>query len=268
CYITADEFCARCTRTMETLDRLERYEGHLLNWYNTKSLEPLNPRYVSTVDSGNLIASLWVLQQGCNDVVHAPILSRTGMRGLRDTLSILEERCGDDPSAGVAVRALRRLMHGAKQGHELIARYRMASVPMQRLREAQRWHVAATDERSYWTERLSSELSSWTGCADRYLRWMEILASPPDSLLRAIGDDAVRLRRKALHDVPSLETLGGSDATAVDSILAWRGSREMRPGLASWLDELAEEYRTARTNAAETMKAIRALSANAAKLAD
>ena len=52
---------------MATLGRLEHYEGHLLNWYDTKTLQPLTPRYVSTVDSGNLIASLWVLEQGCQD---------------------------------------------------------------------------------------------------------------------------------------------------------------------------------------------------------
>ena len=63
-YLTADELRRRIGQTMETLNRLERYEGHLLNWYDTKSLEPLQPRYVSTVDSGNLLACLWVLEQG------------------------------------------------------------------------------------------------------------------------------------------------------------------------------------------------------------
>ena len=85
-YLTADEFCLRCSRTMETLERMERYEGHLLNWYDTRTLEPLNPRYVSTVDSGNLVAALWVLQQGCHDVLRAPIVGQTGLRGLNDTL--------------------------------------------------------------------------------------------------------------------------------------------------------------------------------------
>ena len=92
-YLTPDEFCRRCSRTMETLGRMEPYEGHLFNWYDTGTLEPLNPRYVSTVDSGNLIAALWVIQQGCTDVLKAPILARsTGLRGLHDTLSILERR--------------------------------------------------------------------------------------------------------------------------------------------------------------------------------
>jgi len=42
---------------METIGKLERYEGHLLNWYDVKTLTPLEPRYVSAVDSGNLLGA-------------------------------------------------------------------------------------------------------------------------------------------------------------------------------------------------------------------
>jgi cyclic beta-1,2-glucan synthetase len=269
-YLTSDEFCLRCSNTMETLSRMEHYEGHLLNWYDTRTLEPLNPRYVSTVDSGNLIAALWVLQQGCNDALRAPVIGQMGLRGLSGTLSILEGKCGDDPSAVVALHALRRLVRGSKEGHELIGRYRMALAPMQKLRESQRWHVSATDERSYWASRLSAELASWTNVADRYLPWMETLASPPDSSLFAIGQDAVKLRRRALHQMPSLAELSGANhsATLVDEILTWRSHRELRPELAAWLDQLAAQYAAARANATEAVARLQALSADASKLAD
>ena len=62
------------------------------------------------MDSGNLIAALWVLEQGCSDILRAPIVGQMGLRGLNDTLSILEGKCGDDPSAIVALHALRRLL--------------------------------------------------------------------------------------------------------------------------------------------------------------
>jgi cyclic beta-1,2-glucan synthetase len=267
-YLTPDEFCRRCSGTMETIDRLEHYEGHLLNWYNISTLEPLNPRYVSTVDSGNLVAALWVLEQGCNDMLRAPIIGHAGLRGLNDTLSILAEHCGDDPSVGVSLHALRRLLRGSRQGHELIARYRMALNPIQKLREAQRWHVAAGDERSYWATRLSAELTCWTDTVDRYLTWMETLASPPDSTLRAIGPDAIRLRRRALRQVPSLETLAGDSPTLVDSVLAWRTSPDLRPKLSEWLDRLSGEYAAARANAAEIVRNLKTLAVNAGKLAD
>ncbi len=267
-YLTADGLCARCSHTMETVERLERYEGHLLNWYDTRTLQPLLPRYVSTVDSGNLVAALWVLQQGCRDAMHAPVIGHSTPRGLADTLAVLEERCGDDPSVAAALHALRRLLHGAREGHELLARLRMAAVSIERLQEGQRWHVAADDERTYWASRLASEFTAWNETANRYLRWMETLASPPDAAVREIGPDAVHMRRRALRHAPSLDTLAGGSSTLMDSILAWKDSRDLRPEMSVWLDRLAGEYASARANAVETVENFRKLCADAERLAD
>ncbi len=162
-YITADDFCRRCESTFETLGRMERYEGHLLNWYDTRTLEPLFPRYVSTVDSGNLLASLWVLQQGCRDIVRAPVIGPTAVHGLNDTRGVLEKTCHDDPSAAVALNAIRRLLRGTRgknQVRELIAHFRLASSPILKLQESQRWHVARSDDRSYWSAHLAAEFTS------------------------------------------------------------------------------------------------------------
>jgi cyclic beta-1,2-glucan synthetase len=267
-YITVDDFASRVAHTMETLHRLERYEGHLLNWYDTRTLEPLNPRYVSTVDSGNLLACFWVLEQGMHDILRAPIIGALSIRGLTDTLTILEEKCGDDPSTAPALSALRRLLRGVKEGHELIARFRMAEGPIQRLRETHRWHSdeASKDERAYWADRLSAECTSWSATADRYLRWMETLAQPPDSTLRQIGPDAVALRRRALRATPSIANLADGSHTHVDSILEWR-TRAPRSGIAAWLDELATEYAAARSRAAETVESYRRISETATTLA-
>jgi hypothetical protein len=46
------------------MKRLEAHRGHLYNWYDTRSLAPLEPRFVSSVDSGNLAASLVALNHG------------------------------------------------------------------------------------------------------------------------------------------------------------------------------------------------------------
>jgi cyclic beta-1,2-glucan synthetase len=60
-YLSTDSLLRRIEATLTTLERLERYEGHFLNWYDTQTLRPLHPKYVSTVDSGNLAASLIAL---------------------------------------------------------------------------------------------------------------------------------------------------------------------------------------------------------------
>ncbi len=73
-FIDQPELVRRIGGTLATLERLERFEGHWLNWYNTETLSPLLPKYVSTVDSGNLAGSLLTLSVGLRDI--APDLSR------------------------------------------------------------------------------------------------------------------------------------------------------------------------------------------------
>jgi cyclic beta-1,2-glucan synthetase len=63
---------ARLTATLDSIESLERHRGHLLNWYDTTTLAPLHPRYVSTVDSGNLAGSLLCLAQGLRALAEAP----------------------------------------------------------------------------------------------------------------------------------------------------------------------------------------------------
>ena len=60
-FITLDELLQKIQPTLATMEKLERYNGHFLNWYDTRSLQPLAPLYVSTVDSGNLTACLFTL---------------------------------------------------------------------------------------------------------------------------------------------------------------------------------------------------------------
>ena len=71
------------------MDTLEHYRGHLLNWYDTQTLTPLPPRYISTVDSGNLAACLIALKQGCLALTDAPLVGAQQWQGLLVILDIL-----------------------------------------------------------------------------------------------------------------------------------------------------------------------------------
>ena len=266
-YLTADDFLERCSQTMATLNRLERYEGHLLNWYETGTLSPLLPRYVSTVDSGNLIASLWVLEQGCRETLRDPLLDRSSMKGLSDTAAVLVERCGPDPSTSAPLRELQRLLRGKAEGQDLIARLRLALAPLAQLRERAEWPDSAGEERTYWLGRFSRELHSRIAILDRYLGWMETLTRPPDSSLRALGDDAVRLRRRLLQVTPSLVSLASTSPGPMDRLLAGRATAGLSPEMGAWLDQLASEYKSARAAAAETVQKFETLENDAKSLA-
>ncbi len=91
-FLTVPEFAEQTLRTLATVAKLPRSHGHLLNWYDTRTLQPLQPGFVSSVDSGNLVASLWTLQQGCVDLLHRPLLERQLAEGLADHLRILADR--------------------------------------------------------------------------------------------------------------------------------------------------------------------------------
>ena len=63
-YISAGRLVERTANALHTMAALERYRGHFYNWYDTQSLQPLLPIYVSTVDSGNLAGHLLTLRAG------------------------------------------------------------------------------------------------------------------------------------------------------------------------------------------------------------
>ena len=96
-YITAGECLRRVGNTLASMEKLERYHGHLYNWYDTRTLQPLLPRYVSSVDSGNLAGCLLTLQAGLAEMKHQPVLSANAWQGLRDTLQVLAEQLAAAP---------------------------------------------------------------------------------------------------------------------------------------------------------------------------
>ena len=81
----------RLEATLATMHRLERFRGHFYNWYDTAGLRALEPRYVSTVDSGNLAAHLLALGNACRSAVHDPLPHRDVFAGIDDALQLAGE---------------------------------------------------------------------------------------------------------------------------------------------------------------------------------
>ena len=88
-YLPAGQLLERLTNAFRTMDALERLHGHFYNWYDTQSLAPLPPLYISTVDSGNLAGHLLTLRAGLLGLPDQPILSPRWLEGLGDTLAVL-----------------------------------------------------------------------------------------------------------------------------------------------------------------------------------
>src|SRR5579862_2558165 len=90
---TADAV-ARLEGTLETMSRLESFRGHFYNWYDTRELRRLDPKNVSSVDSGNLAAHLLALGNGCRELVRHSFLGQRAFAGLNDTIALLREALG------------------------------------------------------------------------------------------------------------------------------------------------------------------------------
>lgn len=99
-YITQGRVLLRTGQTLDTLDKLEHFRGHLYNWYDTRTLEPLNPRYVSSVDSGNLAGHLLTLSTGLHLWRQQPVMNiAQWLNGIEDTLYMAEKEHDAAPTA-------------------------------------------------------------------------------------------------------------------------------------------------------------------------
>jgi len=94
-YISTKELFERTANTLNSMQKMERYKGHFYNWYDTETLQPLLPKYISTVDSGNLVGHLLVAKQGLLAVLHKKTESKKLLEGLRDTLYVLNDTLED-----------------------------------------------------------------------------------------------------------------------------------------------------------------------------
>ena len=251
-YITPDDVVARNLATLATLDKLERFEGHLLNWYDISNLEPLRPRYVSTVDSGNLIASLWALDAALQELLSRPVLDVSALRGLADALAVLREIPGpaNEPAFETALHSLEKLtLVAPMELQDVIHRIRAATRPAKALVEM--LPADGSDPRTYWAQQVRKQVDAWNALIDKYLRPVEILAASP-SLLMSLGGSVHEFRREAISATFSLRNIATANIASLPSLLAFQLRRD-EPGIPEpvrvWLDELATEAARARQNA-------------------
>ena len=85
-FMTPADFARSTLGTLETYSRLEKCRGHIYNWYDLETLQPLKPKIVSAVDSGNLAASLYTLHGGTMAMLRCPLITLSALTTLRRTV--------------------------------------------------------------------------------------------------------------------------------------------------------------------------------------
>ena len=249
-YLTTNQVIEKLTSTMESIGRLERYEGHLLNWYDIQTLAPLEPRYVSSVDSGNLLGAMWALEQGLEELIHAPLLTGKTFAGLADTGEILQQ---DSTSAGITGLYRHTL-------DELLTEWNAPPsgiidlLRLQRRMQIDVDSVVAAAGAAPWAAELEQQVSAWVQNSDSYLTWIEILAEKSLQDLAPLGAEALLAIQQDLSRPPSLHDLAHD---RIDSVTILRTIREESAQaiahLEPWLNRVIAAFATAQWLAGETL---------------
>jgi cyclic beta-1,2-glucan synthetase len=157
-YLSPAEFATVTERTLSTMRDLRRYRGHFFNWYDNFSLEPLQPAFVSTVDSGNLATCLWTLKQTCLEMVERPV-EDAASQGLGDHLRLVVELARGLPLEGAAASAASDLLNSVIEGAaptDLTGLQRSLAVLGDAL---QHLDLDQTGELRYWIQEASCRVS-------------------------------------------------------------------------------------------------------------
>jgi cyclic beta-1,2-glucan synthetase len=109
-YLDIEEFLLGLGRVLNTTDELRRYRGHFFNWYDTRTLQPEAPYFVSVVDSGNLAASLCAIRQGLLGLLKQPVFGVAILDGLRDHVLRLRDELPYAARSGSLMRPMASLL--------------------------------------------------------------------------------------------------------------------------------------------------------------
>ncbi|MEO8397982.1 MAG: hypothetical protein ABI700_33620, partial [Chloroflexota bacterium] len=231
------DLMTRLQATFDTLDQLEHYRGHLLNWYDTESLAALAPRYVSTVDSGNLAGCLVVIEQACLAFPNSFVIRPQRWQGLLDTLGLLEERLDElySKSHEVPVTHLRTYMVSLEQTIQAILQAPDQWASLIEWLNHEAWEtlssliIAVLDSSSpnaetlsglrITSERLHHHLTSMQRDMELLLPWLQPVSQPPALFIQAERDSLLAVAwQTLLASLPTSPRLG--ELTAIREMLA------------------------------------------------
>ncbi len=288
-YISMERLLDRTERQLGALDRLDQYRGHFYNWYDTKTLRPLPPLYISTVDSGNLAGHLMVLHEALLELPQSPIVPPRLFEGLRDTARVLLEVARGEYSyveerkpSPAPLDVLRKIetieAELSNPPHTLSA----ATLFLQRMvRSASEITVAVAGHREqelqWWAQALERDVRDHYDELLRVAPW-SAMAAPAEALWRRGSAQQVQrltllrdLLRK-IDGVPTLQEVADLQQTVLptlDKILEeiaqgdGEATQDMR-----WLGELREHLIAGSHLAARRIEAIQQMAKRVHEMED
>jgi cellobiose phosphorylase len=175
-YCTIKEFIEMTANTITTVEGMEKYRGHLYNWYDTQSLVPLKPKYISTVDSGNFTGHIITLQQGLLALPDKKIITAATFEGLLDELRILLDKAAI-PGLQEFTDELAATYHQHLDNLPAVKKYteglekRLMSIFL---------HMESdpANETGWWIQKVFSHLETINNDLSAFVPWYHLPAAP------------------------------------------------------------------------------------------
>ena len=268
-YIQAGILIDRSSRTLATMTRLERSQGHFFNWYDTQTLEPLLPRYISTVDSGNLAGHLLTLRAGLLELLDAPILPAQVFSGLSDSFEIVADSIDGVAATtmadfrkelSTALKALPRNLSADRLSLVKLAAISARLVPLVAGGFSAKLDSVPDSEAIEWAQALDKQCQAALGELHLLVPWL-FLPAPPIGL-EAYWDNLLKLA-----GAPSLRKLSALDVDFGRAI-ATRLDAQISPAQRDWLSELQRQISQAGAAARARIGRIEALIEQAGDFAE
>jgi cellobiose phosphorylase len=255
-YISTGRLLERTANALHTMAALERYRGHFYNWYDTQSLQPLLPIYISTVDSGNLAGHLLTLRAGLVALPDQQILGERRFDGLSHTLRIITDTAGEAALAPLAQLQV-DLASAVDSPPTALAAARLCLDGLARSAEDLVRSLDAEPESQlrWWSQSLYRQ------CQDA-LDELTFLA--PWTLVPALPGNLSEFQ--GMGEIPTLRQLGNLEADMLPVIeprLAVAATPEER----TWLEELRRLITEASRRAGSRIEAIERMARQSSELA-
>jgi cyclic beta-1,2-glucan synthetase len=170
-HLTLPEFISGTQNTMATVRRLPKSHGHLYNWYDTRTLEPVGDPFLSTVDNGNLVCCLWTLKQACLEEWKRPIFRKESLTGIHDHARLVCQISGSK-EARKAFRAFEDCI--ATMGEtpfRWIANLPALEQSIAQIIAVKRRSEQSSDELQWWLEELNLRLAELEKLAVQFAPW-------------------------------------------------------------------------------------------------
>jgi len=221
-YVSAGQLLERTAKALHTMETLDRHQGHFYNWYDTLSLKPLPPAYISSVDSGNLAGHLLTLRPGLLALPDQKILGARWIEGLSDTLEILMDVAGAT-EGGIAAR-LAQLQQDLTIATD--SRPTTLAATRERLERLAASAAKVMDRLDADPERSESGVKGWARAFARQCQDAldELTFLTPWTLLPAASDSLNGFG--GLDEIPTLRELAGFEGKWLPAIENRLGGEE------------------------------------------